>query len=397
MTVLNMSCGQTAHHPAVLDALGRQLDGPIYYPPYWKLELDTIDLLRQVMRTRNDVLLVAGSGTYGLEAALTTLVEPQDKVLVVNCGKYGQLLADVVDIVGGEAVVLEATNGEAVGVERIGEALSSDPDVSLVATVHCDTNTGVMTPIDRVGQMLVEEFPDKLFLVDAISSLGGAPVEVDKWSIDVCCSTAQKCLNGPQGLATVSVSERCWDRVTRRKNPIPTLCLDLSVWQAYHEGVRQAHGSGEWGDFSDANTKAVHGPSPSYALVSGVHAALGVVLDEGLDSVFQRHSIASQAVRAGVRAMGLGVLAREEVAAPVCTRLIFPQEIDWTALASKAFYKYSLALASGFRIGTMGQSAQRTSVLEALRRLEWALSDLGRPVTSGVDAAREVFDQALTR
>lgn len=389
-----MSCGQTAHHPAVLDAMGQQVDGPIYYPPYWKLELDTIDLVQQVMGTQNDILLVAGSGTYGLEAAFTTLIEPHDKVLVVSCGKYGQLLADVVDIVGGKVVLVEEPRGQTVSVARIRDVLRDEPHVSIVATVHCDTNTGVMTSIDKVGKMLAEEFPDKLFLVDAISSLGGAQVEVDEWSIDVCCSTAQKCLNGPQGLAIVSVSNRCWDHIARRTNPIPTLCLDLSVWKAYHEGIRRAYESEVWGDISSANEKAVHGPSPSYALVSGLHAALKVILAEGLDSVFERHSTASQAVRNGVRGMGLGVLASEDAAAPVCTRLVFPEEVDWTTLASRAFRKYSLALASDFRIGTMGQSAQRATVLEALRRLEMTLTDLGYPVTDGVEAAQAVFEQA---
>jgi aspartate aminotransferase-like enzyme len=165
----------------------------------------------------------------------------------------------------------------------------------------------------------------------------------------------------------------------------------LTVWKEYHDGVKHAYSQKQWSDISTATVKAIHGPSPSYTLVAGLHAALKAILAEGLNRVFARHEIAARAVRAGVRAMGIQVLANEQNAAPISTALVFPKPVDWTALASKMFFEHKIALASGFRIGTMGQSASQDHVLTVLRKLEHVLTELGHPVTSGVAAAQAVF------
>jgi alanine-glyoxylate transaminase/serine-glyoxylate transaminase/serine-pyruvate transaminase len=387
-----MSCGQTALHPRVLAALGEQIQGPIYYPAYWKLELDTIDLLRRLMHTRNDILLIAGSATYGEEAALTSLLERGDRVLVANCGMYGQVLVDLVQILGGQTVNLQAPEGQAISCEAIREQLLADPDIALVACVYCDTSTGVMTDVEEIGPMLRREFPSTIFLVDAVSALGAVPIDVDGWGIDLCCSSPQKCLNAPQGLAIVSVGPRAWAKIAQRTTPIGTLCLDLTVWKDYHDGVAAAYAGGTWSDISTATRKAIHGPSPSYTLVAGLHAALEALFDEGPERVFERHRVAARAVREGIRAMGLKVLADETVAAPISTRLVFSESIDWTTLASRMLAEQGIALASGFRIGTMGQSASRDAVLATLDGLERVLRKLGYPVRSGGEAARAIFD-----
>jgi alanine-glyoxylate transaminase/serine-glyoxylate transaminase/serine-pyruvate transaminase len=214
-------------------------------------------------------------------------------------------------------------------------------------------------------------------MVDAVSSVGAVEMQVDRWNVDVCCTSPQKCLNGPQGLAIVSVSKKAWQKIRARDSSISTLCLDLNVWREYHNGVREAYQNGIWSDISTATSKAIHGPSPSYSLVAGLHAAINALFDEGVENVYFRHVIAGKAVRMGVRSMGLGVLAQEEVAAPVSTRIIFDPDIDWTRLAMQSFHDNQMALASGFRIGTMGQSANPEWVLEALDRLKHSLFKLG--------------------
>jgi len=388
MALLNMSCGQTSLHPRVLEAMGTQVKGPIYYPAYWNLEIETIALLRQLMHTQNDVLLIAGSATYGLEAALCTLVEPEEKILVVNSGKYGQVMADLAEIVGGTAINLEALEGKAVGIQSIRQVLLENPDIALIAAVHCDTSTGIMTPIDEIGQMLAYEFPDKLFLVDAVASLAGTALHVDDWHIDVAFTSPQKCLNGPQGLAIVSVSQRAWESIAQRNSPTTSLCLDLTVWREYHAGLARAHATERWIDVSTSTRKAVHGPSPSYTLVAGLHAALEAFFAEGPERVFARHDLASQAVRVGVRATGLKVYADEAVASPVSTRIVFDQPVDWTEIMSRMLNAHGIFLASGFRIGTMGESANPDSVLITLEKLQHTLSELGYPVKSGIEEAR---------
>jgi alanine-glyoxylate transaminase / serine-glyoxylate transaminase / serine-pyruvate transaminase len=230
-----------------------------------------------------------------------------------------------------------------------------------------------------------------LLMVDAVSSVGAVEVRVDDWNIDICFTSAQKCINGPQGIAIVAVSRRAWETIAGRRTPIPSLCLDLTVWKEYHDGVKQAYANKKWSDISTATVKAIHGPSPSYTLVAGLHAALKAILEEGLDNVFERHAVAARAVREGLRAMGVKVLSHEANAAPVSTALIFADTVDWTQLASKMFFEHNIALASGFRIGTMGQSASKDHVLAALRELEQVLTELNHPATSGLAAAQAVF------
>lgn len=393
----NMSCGQSDLHPASVAALGRQLGTPIYYPPYWELELETIGLLRRLMHTQNDVLLITGSATYGEEAALLSLVEPGQKVITVNSGVYGQVLTDLVNITGGVPIEIRVEEGRAVTPDQIRDVLLKEPDAVMVAAVHCDTSVGTINPIPEIGAMLAE-FPKVLFMVDAVSALGTTELRVDEWRIDVCCTSPQKCVNGPQGVAIVSVSDKAWHTIEGRSTPINSLCLDLTVWKAYHDGVREAHESGRWSDISYATQKAIHGPSPSYVLVAALKAALQAILDEGEAEVFTRHALAARAVREAIRAMGLKVKANEAVAAPICTCIEFPQEVDWTELASTMLEDHGIALAAGFRIGNMGFVADPKYILPTISALELTLHRLGYDVVPGigVEAARRVFAEAST-
>lgn len=389
---LNMSCGQTDLHPASLAALGRQLGTPIYYPRYWELELETIGLLRRLMHTENDILLITGSATYGEEAAILSIVEPSQKVITVNSGVYGQVLTELVNITGGESIEIRIDGGKAVSPEQIREVLLEEPGVVMVAAAFCDTSMGTINPIPEIGAMLTE-FPDVLLLVDAVSALGAMPLRVDEWGIDVCCTSPQKCVNAPQGLAIVSVSDKVWQTVGGRSTPINTLCLDLTVWRAYHDGVREAWESGQWTDISYATQKAIHGPSPSYVLVAALKAAVEAILDEGEEKVFARHELAARAVREAIRAMGLKVKADETVAAPICTCIEFPQDVDWTELASTMLEEHGIALAAGFRIGNMGLVADPRCILPTISALELTMRDLGYdvPAGAGLEAARRVF------
>jgi pyridoxamine--pyruvate transaminase len=170
------------------------------------------------------------------------------------------------------------------------------------------------------------------------------------------------------------------------------------VWKAYHDGVREAHESGRWSDISYATLKAIHGPSPSYVLVAALKAALQAILDEGEAEVFTRHALAARAVREAIRAMGLKVKANEAVAAPICTCIEFPQEVDWTELASTMLEDHGIALAAGFRIGNMGFVADPKYILPTISALELTLHRLGYDVVPGmgVEAARRVFAEAST-
>lgn len=388
----NMSCGQTSLYPECLTALGEQIYQPIYYPEYWRTEIAVVDMLQEICHTRNDVLLLDGSATYGEEAAMLSLLEPGQKVLTVNSGMYGQVLTELAGIVGARPVEIKVAEGGAVRPEAIRRKLQDDPEIKMVAVVYADTSQGSVNPVPEIGEML-KDYPEVLFMVDAVSALTAMELRLDDWRIDVCCTSPQKCVNAPQGLAIVIAGERAWKTIKNRKTAIPSLCLDLFVWKEYHDGVRAAYNSGRWNDISTVTTKAIHGPSPSYTLVRGLKASLEAIMKEGLTSVYRRHRVAARAVREAVRALGLAVKADESVAAPMTTSLVFPRPLDWTAFSGKMLEEHGIALAAGFRIGNMGLVADPRYVIPTIAALEQTLRSMGWDVElgAGVRAAQRVF------
>ncbi len=393
--MINMSCGQTSLHPECLKALSQQIYQPIYYPDYWSTEIAVVDMLRKICHTQNDVLLMAGSATYGEEAALMSLLEPGDKVLTVNSGMYGQVLTDLTRIVGAQPVELKVEEGKGVDVSIIRHHLELDPGIKMVALAYADTSQGSLNPVPEIGKMM-KDFPDTLLMVDAVSALAAMELRLDDWRIDICCTSPQKCVNAPQGLAIVFVSNRAWNVIKARNVPINSLCMDLTVWKEYHDGVRAASTTGQWQDISTVTTKSIHGPSPSYSLVYGLKASLEAILIEGLENVYRRHTAASKAIRAALRALGLGVKADEEVAAPMATTIVFPGPVDWTNFSSKMLVEHGIAIAGGFRIGNMGFVADPRYVIPTIAALESTLLDSGFPVEpgAGVKAAEAVFREA---
>jgi len=394
---INMSCGQTDIYPKALEEMGKQLGTPIYYPPYWETEVAAVEMIKKLLHTENEVILMDGCATYGEEAAMVSTLEEGDKVITGISGIFGQVLYDIASAVGAEPIPVRVEDGDVVTPEMIRRALEEHPDAKMVAVVHVETSMGTVNPVDEIGD-LVREFPGVLYMVDAVSSLACMEVRVDDWGIDICCTSPQKSLNAPQGIAIVVVGERAWRRMEERRTPIRSICMDLTVWRAYHQGVRRAYaaarGEGRVEDVAIAAArKTVHGPSPSYVLVKGLKAALDEVFEEGPERVFWRHRVAARAVREAVRALGLGVKAkREEIAAPACTKVVWPEGLDVGKLGKLLQEKYGVAI-GGDRIGTMGFVARPQYVLPTIYALEQALREMGVdvPVGAGVEAATRVF------
>jgi len=395
---INVSCGQTDLYPGCLEAMGRQLGTPIYYPHYWETEIETIRMLQTLFGTTSDVLLMDGCATYGGEAALMSTLEPGEKALFVITGTFGQVWHDVAVCVRVDTVDIMVEPGDAVRPEQIETALKSDPAIRLVSVVHVETSMGTINPVPEIGEVM-RSFPEVLYMVDAVSSLGAMPVHMDEWGIDLCLSSPQKCINAPQGLALLAASEKVWRKIEARKTPIPSLCLDLTVWRQYHRGVRSAHEASKGEGVRDVafaagrKAKAAHGPSPSYVLVKALKASLEEIFDEGLENVFRRHRIASKAVRAAVTALGLGLRMKSEaVSAPVCTKIVWPEGLDVGKLARWMQENYGVAL-GGDRIGNMGFVANPQYILPTIHALEMGLKAFGVdiPLGAGVEAARKVF------
>lgn len=397
-TLINVSCGQTDLYQKCLDEMGKQLGTPLYYPPYWEIEVETIRMLKELFNTQNDIILMDGSATYGEEASMLSALEEGEKVLAVISGTFGQVLYDIATVVGATPVPVEVELGDGVKPEQIRRKLEEDPEIKMVAVVYVETSQGTINPVPEIAEVM-KDYPDVLFMVDAVSALGAMELRLDDWRIDFCCSSPQKCINAPQGTAIVAVSERGWAKIENRSTPIKSLCLDLTVWRRYHERVVGANEAAKTGTIRDVSfaegrkPKAAHGPSPSYVLIKGLKAALDEIFEEGPENVYRRHQLASKAVREAVRALGLGVNSvRDEVAAPVCTRILWPEEFEVGKLGKLMQSKYGVAL-GGHRIGNMGFVAKPQYILPTIHALELALNELGLevPIGQGVAAANRVF------
>jgi aspartate aminotransferase-like enzyme len=396
---INLSCGQTDIFPLGLSEMGRQLQTPIYYLPYFELEVACINKLKQLLHTSHDVLTLVGTATYGEEAAMLCALEHGDRALTVNTGVFGQVLTDLVRVVGAEAIEIKVPAGKSVTPGQIREALLKDPSIKLVGVVHVETSRGTMNPVDAIGRMLKTEFPDVIYLVDSVSGLAAADLRLDEWGIDICCTSSQKAVNAPQGVAIVAVSPKAWKVMESRKTPIYGLCLDLLYWRRYHNGAGDAIKT--WNenspiDVSFSQYKSVHGPSQSYVLIKGLNAALDEILAEGLDNVLKRHKITSRALRTGIRAMGLKTLASEENAAPDATCAVVPGErFDVKYFMRTMWEDFGIATAGGspsyeqqeyigFRVGTMGFIAQPESVFALLAAAEQVLTRMGYDIKCGL-------------
>lgn len=388
---LNMSCGQTMLSPSSLRRMSQQVEEPIYYPKYYESEIDTVAMLKKVYKTQNTTLLVTGTGTYGIEMGMRSTFESGEKVAVIDGGTFGAVATSILSIVGLEPVSIKFPHGAAIDLNKVREALCADPEIRGLYVVHDETTTGVMAPLAELGK-LAREF-DLIFIVDAISSISGVELETDKWGIDLCFGSAQKCLNGPQGLVTVSISDRVFDKISKRKTSIETLSLDLMTWVRYHEV--KVHGYLEWwkqgGPAPEFKSRAPHEVSPSATLVWGLQGALEDVLAEGLEKRIERHSIAGRAVRQGIEAFGLSIVAEnEDIASDVVTVVRLPKDIKERDFREYLLKTHHLALGNGeisddnVRIGTMGITANAKYILPTLAAFGKGLLQFG--VTVDVEA-----------
>ena len=407
-----MSCGQTDIAPSALTAMSQQLHTPIYYLPYYEMEVECLDLLKKLLFTENDVVVLVGTATYGEEAAMLSALEPGDRVLTVNTGTFGQVLTDLVRVAEAEDDEIVVPGGQSVAPEQIRAALKQDPTIKMVAVVHVETSRGTTNPIAAIGQMMQEEFPDVLYLVDSVSGLGAMELRVDEWGIDLLCTSGQKAVDAPQGTALVAVSPKAWNVIENRKTQIRSLCLDLITWKRYHQATRfnkdTWYGGSDNIDASMSAYKSVHGPSQSYVLMKALKAALAEIDEEGIENVWRRHKIASRALREGMRAMGFEILSSEDNAAWDCTCVIISDdEFDVKQYMRTMWDQFGIATAggspnreaagyAGFRIGCMGKPASPEYILPFLAATEQVLSKMGYPVNAGaaLPAAQAIFAEA---
>jgi serine---pyruvate transaminase len=368
--------GPTPVPPEVLAAISQPVvhhRSPDFRPVYERL----LARLREVFRTKSEVLLFGSAGTGAMESSLANLCSPGERVLVVSAGQFGERWRTIASSYGAEVETLDYEWGEIPTADDVASRLEELGGAKAVFLTHSETSTGVVCDLQSIAAAIGEQ--GALSVVDAVSSLGAVPVETDAWGLDAVVSGSQKALMTPPGLAMVSVSERAWDV----RGDSPRFYFD---W----ERTRKAQA-------------ALDAPfTPPVSLVAGLDVALGMLLEAGLDAVFERHVRLGRACREGAKAMGLELFSPDEDRSAVVTAIRSPDGIEATELVAALRDRFGITIANGhgtlkgkiFRIGHIGYF-DVFDITTALAAVEIVLADLGAEIERGaaVTRALEAYEE----
>lgn len=365
-----MGPGPSDTHPRVLAALGAPTVG--HLDPYFLQVMDDSQkMLREVFQTKNELTLaVSGTGSSGMETCVVNLIEPGDRMVVCVNGVFGGRMADVAERAGAVVTKIERPYGEVFSPEEIANVVKRvSPKV--LGIVHAETSTGAWQPLDEISRIVHEN--GALLIADCVTSLGGVPVEVDKWELDAVYSGTQKCLSCPPGLSPVTFSARALAALDARKSKVASWYLDLSMVRNY------------WGQ-----QRAYHHTAPinmNYAL----REALRMVLEEGLVNRQARHMRNHLALRAGIQAMGLQYAVPASHCLPMLNAIQIPEGMNDAAVRTQLLNEFGIEIGGGlgsmkgkvWRIGLMGETSSQRNVLLCLAGLEKCLLDQGHKVPAG--------------
>jgi len=364
--------GPSNVHPRVQRAMLAPIVG--HMDPYcFTLMDDTMNLLRFLFRTNNELtFLISGTGSAGMEASFCNFLEPGDVAVIGVNGFFAERMVENALRCGAEVVRVGAEWGRVIEPEAIEAALKSQKKVKLLALVHAETSAGVLQPLIEASQ-LAKQY-ETLFLVDAVTSLGGHELAVDDWGIDIVYSCSQKCIGGPPGLSPFTASQAALAVMRARTHKVPSWYLDLSLLSAYWSSSRLYH-----------HTVPI---SLFYAL----HEALAMIAEEGLEARLQRHLRHGSALQAGLEAMGLTLHAQEGYRLSNLTLVRIPPGVDDLQVRKGLLNDFSIEIGGGlgplkgqvWRIGLMGHSSSAENVLLLLSALEQQLLAQGYPVPAGV-------------
>ncbi|MEE8303162.1 MAG: alanine--glyoxylate aminotransferase family protein [Candidatus Tectomicrobia bacterium] len=366
----------------VLRAMMRPAACPVFEEFQERYE-QTLDMLAQVYQTTNQVIPLPGSGRSGLEAAITSVIEPGERSLTIIAGYFGNLAVRIVDGVGGKGEALQAPWGEPIDLKAFEQKLSSGT-YKLVTMVHNETSTGALYQAEAVARLAHEH--GALFLLDAISSLAGADLPTDAWGVDLGIGCNHKAIGAPIGHAYVAVSDRAWEVMENRQTPCGTIFGNLLTWKA--EAIPEA-----------TNGRTLRRPQGVFSAVHlfyALHEALKMVLEEGLASRFARHQVNATAFREGIKSLGLQPLAHPDVASPTVTCVRLPDGVTSEVFLRHFRQDHGLATLPGIgdyrehavRVGHMGVTATPRNILHALHAFERILARLGHERSSGTAVAR---------
>ena len=332
-------------------------------PRFIDIMNETQELLRYVWQTDHAFTIpVSGTGSAAMEASLANLVEPGDVVLIGVNGYFGERLCDMASRYGADVRRLEKGWGEVFTTDEIGEAIEFHRP-SILGLIHAETATGALQPMDRIGK-LCREF-NCLLLLDTVTSLGGVPVLLDRWHVDVAYSGGQKCISCPPGIAPLTLGPRALEKLNRRKTKVANWYLDMSLLSKY------------WGP-----ERTYHHTAP-VNMVFALREALRIIAEEGLEDRWERHLRNAKALWEGLEEIGVNPFVSEEWRLPSLTTAIVPEGVDAKAVATYLLEHFNIEIAGAFgplagkvwRIGLMGHNSRHENVVLLLAALKEAMDN----------------------
>lgn len=366
--------GPSNAHPTVLEALSRTPIGHLD-PLYVELMGEVQGLLRYAWQTDNRLTIpMSGTGSAAMEATLANTIEPGDTVLVAVMGYFGLRLADMAGRYRANVVTIEKAWGEAFSIEELEQAVSTHKP-AILAMVHAETSTGVCQPMEGIGDLCRAH--DCLLLLDTVTSLGGVPLFLDDWKVDLAYSCSQKGLSCPPGLGPFTMGPRAEAKMMGRSGKVPNWYLDVTLLNQY------------WG-----SDRVYHHTAP-VNMNFGMREALRLLADEGLEAAWARHRSNAERLWAGLEGLGLELHVPESLRLPTLTTVRIPEGVDGKAFSLHLLNTYGIEVGGGlgalagkvWRIGLMGYNSQAANVdrlldllAEELPKFRSAASSASTPV-----------------
>ena len=370
-----LTAGPTPVPERVLLAMARPM---LYHraPAFTECLREVQEGMKWLMQTKQQPLLLTGSGTIAMDAAVCNFLRTGDKAVVIRGGKFGERWGKICEAYGITCVFVDVEWGKSVDAKAVAEAIDKNPGVRAVYATACETSTATKHDIEGIAKV-VRAHDDIILCVDAITAIGVYDVPVDKWGLDVVAVGSQKALMLPPGLAAISVSEKAW-KANERSN-LPRFYLDLAR-------ERKAQEKGETAF------------TPAVSLIVGLRESLRMLKEETMDGVFNRHERLAKATRAASGGLGLDLFSSSPVNSVTAFRV--PAGVDGTAIIIQMRSRYGITIAGGqdhlkgkiVRIAHVGFFSQ-FDIITAISGLEMTLSDLGFNIRpgAGVAAAQATF------
>lgn len=372
--------GPTNVPPRIMRAMIKPLMGH-RGPDFKELFSRVLTNTKKIFETKGDLFILTTSGTGATECALQNVTDDGDKIIVNVNGFFSERLGEAIRSYGGTPVILNSEWGKAPRLEDFRKILKANSDAKVLAVVYNETSTGVtIRDLEEIGKLCAEQ--DVLFMVDAISILGGDKLPVDEWQVDMCVTASQKCLMCPPGLAFVTASDRAWEKIESKKKKT-SYFLDLPMYRKYlEEGFTPF--------------------TPAVSLVYALDEAAKMILDEGLEARYRRHAICAQAVYDSMEALGLRLMAEPESRSHTVAAIASPPGVEEGKMRELIKTKYGIELGGSldkwkgkmFRVGVMGNVGS-PEIMSTVSAIASAAADLGfnARIPEALEAARKTLSK----